>query len=273
VKTHCSPEFLLDVALAGAPAVAGITARHLDGCESCMKRLIRLREEVAAVRRTAVASVISGSDCLDDNDIAMLVDGAVGKRTEAQHAHVAACVRCRVRLGAVARTLHSDAVALQVLRLEGQAAGTASRVRWRGVPTRQVMAALAAALLAVASLPLMKTALTRSTPETRDPVHRESAITLTAAPKIVAPIGLANETQPLVWTSVPHADRYQLKVFDGDGTLVVDEQTSDTTVAMPRRLARAAPTTYYWKVEARTGWDRWVASEWRELTVGPGNGR
>lgn len=75
----------------------------------------------------------------------------------------------------------------------------------------------------------------------------------------------------LRWTSVPYADRYQVLVFDREGSLVWEPQTTDTTAALPARLA-AAPGTHLWKVEARTGWDRWVASEWARFTVRPAEG-
>jgi hypothetical protein len=68
---------------------------------------------------------------------------------------------------------------------------------------------------------------------------------------------------------VPHADRYQVKVFDRDGTLVLDQATADTTLAMPAQLIRTSATLYECKVEARISWDRWVASEWGEFTIDP----
>ena len=98
--------------------------------------------------------------------------------------------------------------------------------------------------------------------------HRESAITTTLAPQIAGPIGPATLADSLRWTSVPHADRYQVSVFDREGTLVWESQTRDTSLRLPARLRRAAASLYLWKVEARTGWDRWVASEWEQFTIG-----
>jgi len=98
--------------------------------------------------------------------------------------------------------------------------------------------------------------------------HRESAITTTLAPRIAGPIGPATLADSLRWTSVPHADRYQVSVFDREGTLAWESQTRDTSLPLPARLRRAA-SMYLWKVEARTGWDRWVVSEWEQFTIGP----
>jgi hypothetical protein len=99
--------------------------------------------------------------------------------------------------------------------------------------------------------------------------HRETAITTTVAPRIAGPIGRATTADSLRWTSVPHADRYQVLVFDREGTLIWQPHTGDTILPVPARLRRVGATTYIWKVEARTGWDRWVASEWEQFTIGP----
>ena len=69
------------------------------------------------------------------------------------------------------------------------------------------------------------------------------------------------------WTSVPRADRYRLTVFDRDGTVVWEAEGSDTAVALPRSILDGRGTALLWKVEARTGWDRWVASELIEFSV------
>ena len=42
---------------------------------------------------------------------------------------------------------------------------------------------------------------------------------------------------------------------------------SDTAIAPPVSIAGQRGTAYLWKVEARTGWDRWVASELVEFSA------
>ena len=267
MKSHCpAPELLVELALAGDPPSAGGLEPHLRVCESCRKDLRRLRETATAVRLMPVALSTPVTACLDDDDIAGLIDGAAGQDSGDKVVHLASCARCRSRLAVVDRVLQSDAVDGEVRKLAASAVAAGHKRRRFALPA---FAAAAAAIVAVAVLPRAKTTTTTSPSATEDPLHRESAITITIAPRILGPAGPASAQDSLLWTSVPHADRYQVKVFDGEGTLVVDQHTSDTTFAIPSQLARAAATTYFWKVEARTGWDRWVVSEWKEFTMGP----
>jgi hypothetical protein len=67
---------------------------------------------------------------------------------------------------------------------------------------------------------------------------------------------------------VPYADRYEIRVFDRSGDLVWSVVSTDTSEAIPVHLQEGPRSKYLGKVEARTGWDRWVASEWTELTIG-----
>jgi len=96
--------------------------------------------------------------------------------------------------------------------------------------------------------------------------HRQSASAAEIEPRIVSSAmpGLVPDT--LRWTSVPFADRYQVLMFDREGTLTWEAQTRDTAIALPQRL-RTEAAAYLWKVEARTDWNRWVASEWAELAI------
>jgi hypothetical protein len=97
--------------------------------------------------------------------------------------------------------------------------------------------------------------------------HREPSLATTAAPYLIAPTGEAAAADTFRWSAVPHADRYRVTVFDRDGAVMWEAEASDTAVAPPRSLALAAGATFLWKVEARTGWDRWVASELVEFSV------
>jgi hypothetical protein len=96
----------------------------------------------------------------------------------------------------------------------------------------------------------------------RAPVHRSGTITTTPPPSLAVPIA-----DSVRWTSVPLADRYRVTVYDDAGTLLLDTSTPDTAVALPVGLP-PGPARYWSRVEARTGWDRWVESEWASFTVG-----
>jgi hypothetical protein len=210
-----------------------------------------------------VSAPASTTECLDDDDLAGLADGAATDSRAVTH--VSVCGRCRSRLAAVRRLLNDDSVAAELRKLDARVPEAKRRRRVSALPS---VATLAAGILAVVILRPANTVTKPSPSDTSDPLHRESAITITTAPRIVGPSGVVSTRDSFIWTSVPHADRYRIKVFDLEGTLVVNELTTDTAFAVPSRLARAVATPYLWKVEARTGWDRWVASDWQEFTMG-----
>ena len=91
-------------------------------------------------------------------------------------------------------------------------------------------------------------------------------MTTTVAPTLIAPIGVTQATDSFTWTSVPKADRYRLTLFDRAGTMLWQAEGSDTAMAAPRSVVIGESATLLWKVEARTGWDRWVESELIEFS-------
>lgn len=92
-------------------------------------------------------------------------------------------------------------------------------------------------------------------------VHRERPVTTTIAPAAVQPVGTADSMPALLWTAVPHADRYRVRVFAADGSVVWERESADTILAVPASAGLRAGETYYWNVEAHIGFDRRVASE------------
>jgi hypothetical protein len=71
----------------------------------------------------------------------------------------------------------------------------------------------------------------------------------------------------LRWSHVAGADRYRVTVFDATGGVVYAAEASDTVVAFPDSIALVPGASYLWKVDARTGFDRWAASELIEFRV------
>src|SRR2546426_348130 len=59
-------------------------------------------------------------------------------------------------------------------------------------------------------------------------------------------------------------------LFDAGGRVLYESQLRDTTVALPDTVRLAAGQSYLWKVEARTGWGRWVASDLVEFSIARG---
>lgn len=201
--------------------------------------------------------------CLDDVTLAALVDGSEFAEKPSALSHIATCTYCRHRLSAIARAVSSPEVSGEIDALERAPLKLASRR-----VTRRVFVAggLAAAAVAVVLLrPVLRE------PAAREGVTRESAITSTVAPRIVSPRGLTGSGEMLRWTRVPEADAYRVRVWNQEGDVVWSSETRDTTLLMPPELK--AETTYLWEVNARIGWDRWVASDFIEFRIGTSNKR
>ena len=124
-------------------------------------------------------------------------------------------------------------------------------------------AAAAAVLLAIAI------GRERAPMATREPVMREPVITTTEAPVALAPRGVVRRPVRLVWTPVAFADSYRVTLFDDAGRAIYETQTRDSSTVVPDSIHLEPRQPYFWKMEAQTGWNRWVASELIEFSVGP----
>ena len=159
-------------------------------------------------------------------------------------AHLVDCSECRGEMIAVARLLRGQAHPVR---------------RWYA----PVGLAAAAAIL------LMFVPLGRrvGAPEVA-PTYREPAITSVAAAVALEPRGAVRSAPAFVWSRVSRADRYRLMIFDAAGSVVWETQTPDTSTRLPGAIRLRERATYFWKVEAQTGWNRWVASDLVEFSVG-----
>ena len=172
---------------------------------------------------------------LSPADVAAYVDGVLPPSERSRvEGHLADCDACRSELVAVARLLRPQ-----------------RRRQWY-VPIG--IAAAAALLLFVWPRAAQKAPMS-------PPNYREPVVTTTVAPLIVAPRGATTAPRRLVWTSVPHADRYRMTLFDATGAVLWESQTSDTTAAIPATIALRPGASYFWQVAAQTGWNRWVTSD------------
>jgi hypothetical protein len=77
----------------------------------------------------------------------------------------------------------------------------------------------------------------------------------------VAPQGPAAEVHELRWTPVEGADRYRVTVFDAEGRVVYEVEPVAAVAPLPDSVQLTPGRRYLWKVEARVGFDRWVASD------------
>jgi hypothetical protein len=231
--------------------------------------------EVASVLQSSGGDVAETENCLDEMTVANVAEQGVDMTERPEViAHLAACARCREQVASVASLLRDTSVAAEIGRLAVSRAVPVTR-RWRVAGAGAVVGAGAFTALA-ASVAIMvansgdRADVTRQVASvTPAETHREQSMTTTVAPNLIAPIGAVAAADTFRWTSVPRADRYRLTVFDREGTAVWEAEGSDTAMGPPKSITGERGTAYLWKVEARTGWDRWVASELVEFSVAP----
>jgi hypothetical protein len=106
-------------------------------------------------------------------------------------------------------------------------------------------------------------------PDAEPPLFREPALTVAPAPTPIAPRGEIETIAAITWSTVPHADRYVVTIFDSTGSVVWRARTTDTMLAVPRSTATLLShhVAYYWKVAARVDAGRWVNSDLASFTL------
>jgi hypothetical protein len=190
--------------------------------------------------------------CLDDAALAAMAEGTLtGESRSAALAHLAVCERCRKAVASVARALADPEVAREARTAER---GGRPRVRF----TRVALGVAAAAAIVLFVWP-------RQLQE--PPPHRAPPITAAPAPEAVYPVGPVADARSLRWTSVAGADRYRVTLFDAAGTVLFETDLVDTVIELPDSVLPASGGTYWWKVDARLGFDRWANSKLIEFSI------
>ena len=202
------------------------------------------------LRHRLDASTRETPECVDDATLAALAEGALDAAARtAVLPHLATCSRCRGVVASVARSLGDPAVAREVAAVEGR-----GRRRWLPIG----LSAAAAAILFVVAVPRW----------VNDSIgHRGPPLPGAVVPRPLAPLGTVAEAKALRWAAVTGADRYRVILFDAAGRALYETQLSDTAVTLPDSVTLAPGRPYLWKVEARTGWDRWSASELVQFSI------
>ena len=252
--THPVPESLVPHAFGeGDPA----TARHVEGCPTCRAEVARLREAAGSLRApVSFERVTETDDCLDELTIADFVAGRLGTETRAPVvAHLLSCARCRSVVQAAGRLLADPTLAPE---LSGAARAPAGRL-WRRWSLPLGLAAAAALALLFVS---------RGGDDDSTPSLRDTTLTTAVAPMPVAPRASVARVHRFVWSGVPRAVRYRLRLYDAEGAVLWTLETSDTAVALVGSVKLVPRGRYFWKVEAQTEWRRWTASDLVEFTVG-----
>ena len=180
---------------------------------------------------------------LEPNEIASYVDGDVPGEVRASiEAHLADCAECRAEVAEVSR----------IVRTAPSAGGVSRRV-W-------IPAAAAAALALLWVGP-------RAFRDQGPAEHRDEAVTSTVAPHPITPIGSVATATALVWSSVPYANNYRVRLFGTDGTVLWEREGMDTIVSIPDSIRLQPRVPYYWRVEAHTGFDRRAESDLVEFRL------
>jgi hypothetical protein len=244
--THPAPEFLVPYALgANDPATAG----HVASCATCQAEVERLREAAGLLRGPAsLERRIETPECLDELVVADVVEGRLGATARAPVvAHLLSCARCRALVKATAN-------AAAQLPADPEGRGHTWR-RW----TVPLGVAAAAALLVVL--------LPRRGDDGSTGGLREPPLTSTVAPAPIAPRATLARLNRFIWSSVPHAGRYRLRLYDGEGTVTWRTETTDTFTVLPDSVTLSPGVSYFWRVEAETEWRRWAASDLVEFRL------
>lgn len=249
--THPEP-FEIIQQLHRAGAVGGQPwAHHVSHCPSCAAEV----EQVEAVRRTLRSGATDGRpgpECLDDDLLGALADGSLDAgATDDGLRHLASCAHCRRVVASLAAALDDPSVLAAAER------GSRTARRW----SRFVIPVAAAAALAI-------TVLGRyAGGDGPSVMHRAPAVTPLIRPEAISPVGVGDHVEQVRWRTVPGAELYRVTLFQADGSALYEIETRDTTVALPDSLRLMRGSSYFWRVEARTGWNRWSASRLFEFSV------
>jgi hypothetical protein len=215
---------------------------------------------------TEINSVTNGepgdrSSCPDEQVIAGFVAGVLSRPARSECIeHMVGCGHCRALVADIAMLMADAAVAEKIhadtpRRLR---AAPVALHRWRHLVP---IAAAAALLIIVAS-----SVVNRGEPAIR---HRDEPTTREAAASTVAPLGTVDSVATLVWTNALDGAEYRISLFDHEGTLKWEDTGLDTTAVLPDSVHLLPNAVYYWKVEARRGFGRWISSGLTKFEIRP----
>jgi hypothetical protein len=247
---------------------------HIASCPDCGPRVAGLRSAVAAVDAVTDTKVASVGVCLDELAVADFMENGAGARRDPRVVHLAACGHCRHQLAAlVALLAESEIVAalsdVQKPSPPGRRPRNASlpeASRPTAVPQRHAVRRWIARTAAIAAAAALLFIVLPRAPQFPGE-HRGPTITAGTIPRPLSPAGDVIAARSLQWTAVSGADRYRVTLFDVTGNVLLERELADTVLALPDSVTIVPQTSYLWKVEARTGVNRWAASELTEFRV------
>jgi hypothetical protein len=248
------PETLL-LALDDRAGVTDAATRHAGTCEACGARVAGLQRVVHEFAAASVPARASDGSCLDEIALAELADGGgTPDDRRVRVVHLVSCGYCRRQLASLVELLTDHGVAAEIQATERSAPRRTART-WRFAGAGVIAAVLAVAVLV---------------PRFREPdatVHRAPTITAAAAPALTSPVGDVANVSALRWAPVAGADLYRVTLYDAASRVLYETQVAATSVTLPDSVVVAPGRSYLWKVEARTGFERWTSSDLADFTV------
>lgn len=195
---------------------------------------------------------VAGNECLDAELVAALAEGSLDPATRARALrHVAGCAWCRRAVASVAGALADGPVTHEIAVVEGRA-----EPWWKRRTIRlAVPLAVAATVLVLLGPPRSAISPHRGGPSQ------------SVGPTPIGPLGTVASADRLQWRGVLGADRYRATVFAADGHVLYETEVADTIATVPDSVHFTAGQPYLWKVEGRTGRDRWATSELVQFTI------
>lgn len=198
-------------------------------------------------------------ECLDPEIVAALAEGSLDADARARALrHVAQCASCRRAVASVAEALVDGPITHEIDIVEGR------RRRSRRVRLGIAVPVVAAAI----ALVLLRPRLSMIGPDDRSTPHRGSSADSGVIP--VRPIGTVADARVFDWKRVVGSDQYRVTLFDERGAVLYEVQVADSTLILPDSVLLEAGRRYLWRVQARTGWDRWIASDLMAFTIARG---
>jgi hypothetical protein len=229
---------------------------HVAVCVRCQGELAELGNTVGFIAVAGAAAARPASPCLDDVVIAALAHHDLDRTTQSRAVdHLVLCGDCRSRFSTVWGMLADEAVAAEIHRIERLPRPAGHAGRWLRLGVGLAGAAAIVLLIRTAGAPSGRV---------RD---REEPVTLISAPSPLQPAGSVTRVDSMSWRAVPRAHQYRVILFARNGSTVWEGQTGDTVVAVPPSISLVPGATYFWKVEARTDWNRWTASGLVEIRI------
>ncbi len=199
--------------------------------------------------------------CLADDVVAGLAEGSLEASARAAALlHLVGCLHCRRAVASVARATGDGAVAREAARVDGPRRHN----RWYW---------LSASAVAAAAVLVLMVKQERVVDPLQSGSHRAPTIASGSAPTTISPAGLVATAAELRWGAVAGADRYRVTLYDASGRVIYEIEPPDTVAALPDSLRLRPGKRYLWKVDARTGFDRWVSSNLVEFSIAEGTDR